>query len=159
MDNLQKEELKDSLAETMENENDISLEKELTQEKMNKERLEKIEQELKEAEIYLKKISDISHESDFKGDIEYTKKLQEISNNNKENSDMKTLIKNKVYLQEIKNLIDAHDKALNIIFIKTNESNLDYSLKQDLESKSNDLSKQKTILERHIYDLGNYIKE
>ena len=120
---------------------------------------EKMEDELEREKIYLDNIDKISHSTDFKSDTEYTEKLKEIASKI-ENEDLENTIQNKIYFEKIKNLINSHINALDKV-AKTIEplGPESYSFKKGLEEKSNELSQRKTILERHLYDLTNYIKE
>lgn len=116
---------------------------------------EQMEREIQEGIDFFEKIDKISRKDDFQGEIDYVQKYKEFEENLK-NKNIEQELEFKIYILNIKNLIDCHKKAIDIIVEKEATRKPGESPSPDeLFYKAEEINERKAILNRYLYDLKN----
>ena len=121
--------------------------------------LEQLEAEIQQGIVFFENIDILSHKDEFLGEIMYTNKTKEIAENIN-GADINKIFKYKKYYLSIENLIKYHEKALSAVARKEETHKPgEQPTSAELMDKSDEISYRKGVLERHLHDLRNYIKE
>lgn len=119
---------------------------------------EQIETKIKQARVFFESVDNISHKNDFKGETAYVDKVKELEQE-KNNLNTNKILENKIYYQNILNLFESHKKALEVVALKEEQHKPgELPSSEELYNKLDEISERKAILERHLYDLRNYIE-